>query len=113
MGFEQATIKVEKEREFEELKDSINRAFAADRVEKFLKRLHSGGIRIRNWDAVLKNAVLEQVDEGLKSSGTRALSLYEALTVSDQAQMREFYLSKIEEVAPQVRARFHKLYQYY
>ena len=113
MGFQQAAIEVEKKREFEELKDSINRAFAADRVEKFLKRLQSGGIRIRQWDSVLKNRTLEQVDEGLKGSGNAARSLYEALTVSDQAQMREFYLSRIEEVAPQVRARFHKLYQYY
>jgi hypothetical protein len=113
VGFEQAAIEVEKKKEFEELKDSINRAFAADRVEKFLKRLHSDGTRIRNWDSVLNNGVLERVDEGLKSSGTRAQSLYESLPVSDQAQMREFYLSKIEEVAPQMRARFHKLYQYY
>ena len=113
MGFQQAAIKVEKEREFEQLKDAINRAFSPDRVEKFLKRLHSNSIRVRDWDAVLKNRVLEQVDQGLKSSGTTAQSLYELLTVSDQAQMREFYLSKIEEVAPQVRAKYHKLYQYY
>jgi hypothetical protein len=113
VGFEQAAIEVEKKKEFEELKDAINRAFAADRVEKFLKRLQSDGTRIRNWDSVLKDGVLERVDEGLKSSGTTAQSLYESLTVSDQAQMREFYLSRIEEVAPQVRARFHRLYQYY
>jgi len=27
--------------------------------------------------------------------------------------MRELYLSKIEEVDPALRAKFHKLYQYY
>jgi len=27
--------------------------------------------------------------------------------------MKEFYLSRIEEVAPEVRTKFHKLYQYY
>jgi hypothetical protein len=42
-----------------------------------------------------------------------ARSLYGSLPVSDQAQMREFYLSKIEEVDPALRAKFHKLYQYY
>ena len=31
--------RVEKEQEFEELKGAIDRAFAAERVEKFLKRL--------------------------------------------------------------------------
>jgi hypothetical protein len=113
VGFEQATIEVEKKNEFEELKSAISRTFSADRVEKFLKRLHSDGTRIRNWDSVLKTGVLERLDEGLKSSGRTAHGLYESLTVSDQAQMREFYLSRIEEVAPQVRARFHKLYQYY
>jgi hypothetical protein len=34
------------------------------------------------------------------------------LPVSDQGQMREFYLSKIEEVEPALRVKFHKLYQY-
>jgi hypothetical protein len=35
------------------------------------------------------------------------------LTVSDQGQIRELYLSKIEEVDPALRARFGKLYRYY
>jgi hypothetical protein len=42
-----------------------------------------------------------------------AKDLYSALTLTDQAQMKEFYLSKIEEVGPELRARFQKLYQYY
>jgi hypothetical protein len=39
--------------------------------------------------------------------------LHEALPVSDRSQVREFYLSKVEEVDPALRAKFHKLYQYY
>jgi len=39
--------------------------------------------------------------------------LYEALPLSDQAQIREFYLSKVEEVDAALRTKFHKLYQYY
>jgi len=39
--------------------------------------------------------------------------LYQSLPVSDQAQMREFYLSKLETVDPSLRHRFKKLYQYY
>jgi len=42
-----------------------------------------------------------------------ARALHATLPVSDQAQIREFYLSKIEEVDRAVRAKFHKLYQYY
>jgi hypothetical protein len=40
-----------------------------------------------------------------------AQSLYPALTVSDQTQLREFYLSKVEEVEPGLR--FQQLYRDY
>jgi hypothetical protein len=113
MTFEQATIKVEKEAEFEELKSAIARAFAAQKVETFLKQVRSAGLRVRDFDGVLTKRVLEKVDEVLARSGKTGQSLYGLLTVSDQAQMREFYLSKLEEVAPELRAKFQKLYQYY
>jgi len=57
---------------------------------------------------VLAKRVLEQA-----LAGEKAKDLYSALTLNDQAQMKEFYLSRIEEVAPELRAKFHKLYQYY
>ncbi len=110
MTFEQATIKVEKEREFGELKSALEQVFAADRVAKYLKKLDGRGIRIRDIDRVLVANVIDDV-AGSKSGTAR--SLYEALTVSDQAQMRELYLFKIEEVEPALRAKFNKLYQYY
>ena len=53
MGFEQALIKVENEREFVELKAAIDKAFAADRVAKFLKTLDGRGIRVRDVDAAI------------------------------------------------------------
>ena len=113
MAFEQATIKVEKEKEFEELKGAIDRAFAPESVEKFLKRVRSK--RCACGFAILMgcwpSGVLEQVDEALAKRG--AQRLYQALPVSDQAQMREFYLSKLEEVSPELRTKFQKLYQYY
>ncbi len=37
VSFEQGVLKVEKEREFGELKSSIEKAFAADRVHKVLE----------------------------------------------------------------------------
>ncbi len=110
MTFKQAAIKVEREREFGALKSAIEQAFAAAQIEKYLKKLDSRNVRVRDLDAVLATNALD-VASGAKA-GT-AGSLYQALTVSDQAQMREFYLSKIEEVEPGLRARFSKLYRYY
>ena len=109
MAFEQATIKVEKEKEFGELKAAISRAFAPESVEKYLKKLASGGLRVRDSDSVLAKRVLEQV--GALSGSAK--DLYAALTLTDQAQMKEFYLSKIEEVGPELRAKYQKIYQYY
>ena len=110
MAFEQAGLKVENEREFGELKSAVELAFASDRVAKYLKRLDSRNIRVRDFDLVLAANAIDDVAD-LKPGTAR--SLYQALTVSDQAQMREFYLSKIEEVEPGLRAKFSKLYQYY
>ena len=113
MGFQQAAIRIERESEFEELKGAIIRAFGREAVEKFLKRLQSNGLRVRDLDAVLARGVFEQGEDTLPRSGTTAQRLYQALTVSDQGQMREFYLSKVEEVDSALRARFQKLYRYY
>ena len=113
MGFEQALIKVEKEKEFEELKGVISRAFAPENAGRFLKRLASAGLRIRDFDSVLAKGILEQADGTLAGSGQSAKALYAALALSDRAQMKEFYLFKVEEVDRVLRARFHKLYQYY
>ncbi|MGA9353499.1 MAG: hypothetical protein WBV46_07390 [Terriglobales bacterium] len=109
MGFEQATIKVVREREYEELKRSIVQVFAADRAAKFLKSLAGRGIRARDVDAILAANVIDAT-AGSKSGTARGL--YESLPVSDQAQVREFYLSRVEEVEPALRAKFHKVYQY-
>ena len=109
MAFEQATIKVVSEREFDELKAAIERVFASERVEKYLKSLKSHGIRARNVDKILAANLIDSV-AGSKTGTAKAL--YEALPISDQAQVREFYLSKVEEVDQALRTRFHKLYQY-
>jgi len=113
MAFVKALIKVEHEKEFEELKAAITRVLSRQKMEKFLKRVRGAGVRIRDWDAILAKRVLDREDEALARSGTTAQDLYAALTVSDQAQMREFYLSQIEEVEPALRTKFQKLYQYY
>src|SRR5437764_11436407 len=109
VGFEQAAIKVEKAQEFGRLQAAIEQAFLPDRVGEFLKQLERKGIRIRNLDAVLAKKVLERFGE----PELNAQQLYQALPLSDQAQIREFYLSKLEGVDIALRHKFKKLYQYY
>jgi len=109
MAYEQAAIKVEKEEEFARLRAAIEQAFLPEKVESFLKRMDRKGIRIRDLDGVLKNRVLEQFSE----AGLNARELYDALPVSDRAQVREFYLSRLEAVEVALRHKFKKLYQYY
>ncbi len=106
MGFEQAAIKVEKEQEFSRLQGAIEQAFRPEKVEEFLKQLDRKGLRIRDLDAVLKQRLLDE-------SGVNGEQLYLALPMSDQAQMREFYLSQLENVDQSLRHKFKKLYQYY
>ena len=109
VAFEQAAIKVEKAEEFARLQAAVEQAFLPEKAEQFLKQLDSKGIRVRDFDAVLAKRVLERFGE----QGLNALQLYQALTLSDQAQMREFYLSKLETVEQSLRHKFKKLYQYY
>ena len=107
MAFEQAAIKVEKAQEFARLQAAIEQAFAAEKVERFLKQIDRKGIRIREFDAVLAQRILDG------ETAQNSQQLYQSLTLSDQAQMREFYLSKIEKVDTALRHKFKKLYQYY
>jgi hypothetical protein len=111
VSFQPTVIRVEKEKEFEELRGAINRALSPERVEKFLKRVRRSGARIRDLEAILARGVFEKVDDTLAKLG--AQKLYQALTVSDQAQVREFYLSRVEEVEPGLRTKFQQLYRYY
>jgi hypothetical protein len=111
MIFAKAEIKIDRQKEFEELKSAIDRAFAPPQITRFLDRMQASRIRIRDFEAVLARGILEHAN-GVKPAGM-SQALYGALTVSDQAQVREFYLSKLEELDPALRTRFKKLYQYY
>jgi hypothetical protein len=113
-GFEQAAIKIEKQQEFAKLQAAVEQAFLPEKVERFLKQLDRKGIRVREFDGVLAARLLEDVVGGTAAgSGLSAWQLYQALPLSDQAQMREFYLSKLETVDIELRHKFKKLYQYY
>ena len=109
MAFEQAAIKVQKTQEFARLQRAIEQAFLPEKVERFLKQLDRKAVRIRDFDALLAQRVLEDFGE----AGLDGLQLYQSLALSDQAQIREFYLSKLEAVDISLRHKFKKLYQYY
>jgi hypothetical protein len=109
MAFEQAAIKVQKEQELARLRMAVEQVFLPEKVERFLKQLDRKGIRVRDLNAVLAHGVLD----GFGEPGLRTRQLYESLPVSDQALLREFYLSKLETVGQSLRHKFKKLYQYY
>ncbi len=111
MGFEQATIKIEKQAEYGRLQGAVEQAFLPEKAERFLKQLERKSVRVRDFDGVLAARALE--DAAGAQAGLKASELYQALPVSDQAQMREFYLSKLEGIDHALRHKFKKLYQYY
>jgi hypothetical protein len=113
--FQRAPIKIEKEQEFSRLQAAVEQAFLPEKAVKFLKQLDRKGIRVRDFDAVLAQRILEGVVGEAGQSGAKldARGLYTSLPVSDQAQMREFYLSKLETVDQALRHKFKKMYQYY
>ncbi len=112
-AFQQAGLKVEKLEEFEQLQSAFNRVFAPRNVESFLRLLQRKGIPIRDFDRVLRERLLETADATLTKGGRSAKQLYEALSVSDQAQIREHYLTALEEIDLPLREKYSKLYRYY
>jgi hypothetical protein len=109
VGFERAAIPVGKEKEFAELRGAIETIFAPGRVEKFLAALKSKSVRIRDFETVLAKKVLESAAPELKGCGAQVL--YQALTLSDKGQMREFYLVQVEQVPGELRHKFHHVYR--
>jgi len=109
MAFEQAVIKVQKEQEYATLQATVEQAFRPENIERFLKQLDRKGIRVRDFDAVFAKRVLA----GFGEAGLNAQHLYQVLALSDQALIRELYLSKLEAIDVALRHKFKKLYQYY
>ncbi|HUS18130.1 MAG TPA: hypothetical protein VMZ25_00635 [Terriglobales bacterium] len=108
MAFIQAQIPVAKVEAFTRLKDALAQTLSPAQVEKFLQVADGTGLRIRDFEGLLGKSVFDKV---VAPQGG-AQSLYQQLPASDQGQIREFYLSQIEEVAPTLRGKYRKLYQY-
>jgi hypothetical protein len=113
MAYQQAQIAVTKTEDFEQLKSALDRIFSSIAVKKFYGKLQSRTVYVREFEKIFSLGILESVDSALAKSGRSAKALYESLTVSDQALMREFYLERIEKVDTKVRQKYQKVYRYY
>jgi hypothetical protein len=101
--FEQVTIAVQDQQRYQKLHSLMDAAFDLRDVEVLLTRVRRVGLRIRDYEAVLRRGLL----------GKEALGLYNSLPVSDQALTRERYLRLVEKVPQDLRQRYLKLYAYY
>ena len=109
MAFVQATIPVENTETFARLKSAVESALSPANVDAYLKALSKAGLRVREFERVLQKSLLEQANGGRTGD---AATLYNQLPVSDQGQMREFYLTRIEQVPSEIRTRYRKVFQY-
>ena len=101
--YQQAAIPVTDPETFSAVREAVSGSFASSRVGDFLKSLDRSSLRIRDFETVLSKGIL----------GPRTAAEYARLTPADQGQIREFYLASLEQVAPELRNRFFKLYAYY
>ena len=85
------------------VKAAIESSFSSSRAAEFFKSLSRAGLRVRDFEKVLK--------QGLLGAGIAAE--YGRLGNGDRGQIREFYLASLEQVAPELREKFFKLYAYY
>ena len=100
---EQAVIPVANPQAFGAVKSAIETAFSPAKVKDFLKSVERAGLRIRDYELVLRKGLL----------GAATAGEYDRLGNGDQGQIREFYLASLEKVAPELRSKFLKLYAYY
>jgi hypothetical protein len=100
---EQAVIAVADPKTFGAVRQTIANAFSSARVEDFLKSLERAGLRIRDFESVVRKGML----------GQSTSAEYSTLQNGDQGQIREFYLATLEKVPAELRVKFYKLYAYY
>jgi hypothetical protein len=101
--FEQAVLPVQNEQGFVEVKDALDAVFSPARVADFLRAIQRAGLRARQFEAVLAHGLL----------GKGVPARYGSLGDADRGQVRELYLRMVEQVAPELRAKFLKVYAYY
>ena len=101
--FEQAILPIQDEATHASVQRALDRAFAPNQVGAFLERVGRARLRARQFEAILASGLL----------GPEAPSAYARLGDSDRGHVREEYLSLVEQVAPELRAKHLKVYAYY
>jgi hypothetical protein len=107
MGFEQAAITVEKQEAFAALKARIELVLSPEGIDAFMKGVSGAGFPIRAWDKLLASGLLDK-----QGSNLPAKQMYADLSDSDKGLMREFFLTRIEQVPDAVREKYSKVYRY-
>ena len=107
-GFQQARIAVQHEEAFAALRQMIDEALGAGVVEGFLKKLTKANVSVRQFERVIERRILSR-----KNSTPSPWALYQSLSMSDQGQIREYYLTKVEEVETSLRIKYQKVYRYW
>src|SRR5262249_23774878 len=110
MAFTQAAMPVENTQLFAVLKGMIANALAPANLEDFLKGIRYYGITPRQFERVLEESLFEQA-RGAKA-GENASDTYAAMSHGDQAQIREYYLTEIENIPQEMRNKFRTIFQY-
>ncbi len=101
--YEQAVIAVGNEEAYGIVRQAVESSFSSGKVPGFLSSLRSDKLRIRHFEEVLHAGKL----------GPAAAAEYAKLGDGDQGMIRELYLSMLEQVDPELRRRFLKVYAYY
>ncbi len=101
--FEKPALEVQDSASFDSVRIAIQSALAPASAGKFLKQLDSQRMRVRDFEAVLGKGLL----------GQDAIAAYRRLGDLDRGQIRELYLELVEHVAPELRAKYLKIYAYY
>jgi hypothetical protein len=103
MAYQQAVLPIQDEATYTAVLDAVGRAFSVKEVDRFLDKLKRNRLRARQFEAILASGLL----------GAEAQAQYARLGDSDRGHIREEYLSSVERVAPELRARHLKVYAYY
>jgi hypothetical protein len=101
--FEKPVLEVQDVASFEVVRAAIHAALSSNAAAKFLKQLEARRLRVRDFEIVLAKGLL----------GQEAVAAYRRLADLDRGQIRELYLESIEHVAPELRAKYLKVYAYY
>jgi hypothetical protein len=101
--FEKPVLEVQDVASYDVVRSAIQAALAQAAAGKFLKQVEGRRMRVRDFESVLVKGLL----------GQEAIAAYGRLGDLDRGQIRELYLGSIEHVAPELRAKYLKVYAYY